>query len=77
MALFCRRSTGFMPISASKLSVGVVRRHSVTLRSALLMGLSIKQVRMLRHHPGAQYSAVESTNVKVVVHRFFFSSPPA
>ena len=39
------------------------------MRSALLITGSIKRVWALRHHTGAQYSAVEYTRARVAVRR--------
>ena len=52
-------SAGWMPEKTSRLSVGVGRRHPVTMRKASLRTLSIRRVCALRHQAGAQYSAVE------------------
>ena len=58
-------SFGLMPAKASKLSVGVARRHPMTMSKASLVE-SIRRARALRHRTGAQYSAVEWTRARVV-----------
>ena len=62
-----RSSAGWMPESSERLSVGVGRRHPVTIRKALLRTLSMKRVCALRHQAGAQYSAVEVVRDKAAV----------
>ena len=52
-----RSSAGWMPDRIGRNSVGVGRRHPVTMRMASLRHLSIRRVCMLLHHVGAQYSA--------------------
>ena len=54
-----RSSAGWMPESTERLSVGVGRMHSMTMRKASLRTLSMRRVCALRHQAGAQYSAVE------------------
>ena len=55
-----RRSlAGWMPEKTKRLSVGVKRRHPVTLRKASLRTLSMRRVCALRHQAGGQYSVVE------------------
>ena len=54
-----RSSAGWMPERTGRLSVGVGRRHQVTVRKASLRTLSMRRVCALRHQAGAQYSAVE------------------
>ena len=57
-----RSSSGWMPERIGRLSAGVGHRHPVTIRKALLMAGSIRQVWALQHHTGAQYSAAEWTS---------------
>jgi len=59
-------SAGWM---TARLSADVGRWHPVTIRKALLMVGSIRQVWALRHQIGAQYSAVECTRARVAVRR--------
>ena len=47
-----RSSTGWMPVRTGRLSVGVGRRHSVTMRKASLRTLSMRRVCALRHQAG-------------------------
>ena len=54
-----RSSAGWIPARTDKSSVGVRREHPVTIRKASLRMLSMRQVCVLRHQTGAQYSAVE------------------
>ena len=54
-----RSSAGWMPESTGRYSNGVGRRHPETMRIALFKTLSMRRVCALRHHTGAQYSAVE------------------
>ena len=54
-----RSSAGWMPERTGRLSVGVGRRHPVTMRKASLKALSMRRVFALCHHAGAQYLAVE------------------
>ena len=58
-----------------RLSAGVGRRHPVTIRKASLMVGSIKRVWALRHHTGAQYSAVEWTRTRVAVRNVVAPAP--
>ena len=62
-----RSSAGSMPATIGKLTIGVGRKHPVTIRNASLMVVSIRPVCALRHQAGAQYSAVECTRAKVAV----------
>ena len=54
-----RSSAGWMPERTGRLSVGMGRRHPVTMRKASLRTPSIRRVCALRHQVDAQYSAVE------------------
>ena len=54
-----RSEAGWMIERTGKLSVGVGRRHPVTMRKASLRTLSMRRVCALRHQAGAQYSAVK------------------
>ena len=54
-----RSSAGWMSESTDKWSVGVGRRHLVTMRKASFKTLSMRRVWALRHQTGAQYSAVD------------------
>ena len=65
-----RSPAGWMPARIGRLSTGVGRRHPVTIRKASLMAGSMRRVWALRHHTGAQYSAVvECTRAKVAVRK--------
>ena len=54
-----RSSDGWMSESIRRLSVGVGRRHPVTMRKASFKTLSMRRVWALRHQTDAQYSAVD------------------
>ena len=54
-----RSSSGWMPESTGRWSVGVGRRHPMTMCKASFKKLSMRRVWELRHQTGAQYSAVE------------------
>ena len=58
VAPWWRSSAGWMPERTRRLSVGVGRRHPVTMRKASRT-LSIRRVCALQHQAGAQYSAVK------------------
>ena len=60
-----------------RLSAGVGRRHSVTVRNASLMAGSIRRLWELRHQTGAQCSALEWTRAKVAVHNVVARAKPA
>ena len=62
-----RSSAGWMPERTGRLSVGVGRRHPVTMRKASLRTLSMRRVCALRHQADAQYSAVEYIRNKAAV----------
>ena len=56
----CRRSSGgWMPERTGRLSVGVGRRHPVTMHKASLRTLSMRRVCTLQQQAGAQFSEVE------------------
>ena len=56
----CQRSSaGWMPESISRLSIGVGRRHPVTMRKASYRTPSITRVLALRHQIGAQCSVAK------------------
>ena len=54
-----RSSASWMSESTGRWSVGVGRRHPVTMRKASFKTLSMRRVWALRHQTGAQYSVVE------------------
>ena len=54
-----RSSVGKISAKTNKLSIGVRRRHPVTMRKASLIGLLMSRVWALRHQTGKQYSAAE------------------
>ena len=62
-----RSSAGRMAEITRGLSVGVGRRHPVTMRKASLRTLSMRKVCTLRHQAGAQYSAVKQIRNKAAV----------
>ena len=66
-----------MPERTGRLSVGVGRRHPVTMRKASLRTLSMRRVCALRHQGGAQYSAVEEIRNKAVVRNILATSAPS
>ena len=59
VASWRRSSAGGMPERTGRLSIGVGRRHLVTMRKASSKKLSIRQVCALRHQANAHYLAVE------------------
>ena len=67
VAPLLQSSAGWMPARIGRLSAGVGRRHTVTIRKASLMAGSMRQVWALRHHTGARYSTVECTRVRVAI----------
>jgi len=66
---------GWVPARIGWLSVGVGRRHPVTIRKASLMEESIRRVWALRHQTGAQYSEVECTRARVAIRRVVAPAP--
>ena len=52
-------SGGWMPEKTRRLFIGVGRRHPVTMCKVSLRELPMRQVCMLLHQAGEQYSAVE------------------
>ena len=64
-----------MPASMGRSSAGAGRRHPVTIRKASLMVGSVRRVWALRHHAGAQYSAVGWTMAGVAVRSFVTPAP--
>jgi len=70
-----RSSAGWMPARIGRLSAGLGRRHPVTIRKASLMVGSMRRVWALRHHTGAQYSAVEWTRARVTVRNVVAPAP--
>ena len=75
MARSRRSSVGRIPAKTNRLSVGVERRHPVTMRSASLIGLLMRRVWVLRHQTGAQYSAAECTRARVAVRNVVAPAP--
>ena len=63
VASWRRISSGWMSERTGRLSVGVKRRHPVTMRKASLRTLSMRRVCALQHQAGAQYSAVKTFGV--------------
>jgi len=55
-----------MPARIGRLSAGVGDRHPIAIRKASLMAGSMRRVRALRPHAGAQYSAVEWTRATAI-----------
>jgi len=70
-----RSSAGWMPARIERLSAGLGRRHTVTIRKASLMMGSMRWVWAPRHQTGAQYSAVEWTRARVAVRNVVASAP--
>ena len=58
-----------------RMSVGVKRRHLVTMRKVSLSTLSMSRVCALRHQAGAHYSAVEWIRDKAAVHNVLAPAP--
>ena len=52
-------SAGWMSERIGRWSVGVGRRHPVTIRKTLFKTLSMRRVCALQHQSGVRYSAVE------------------
>ena len=61
IAPYRRSSAGWMPASTGKISVGVERKHPVTMRKASLRMLSMRQICILIHQTVAQYLSMEYT----------------
>jgi len=70
-----RSSAGWMPARIGRLSAGLGRRHPVTIYKASLIKGSTKRVWALRHHTGAQCSAVECTSAGLAIRRFVAPAP--
>ena len=68
-------SAGWMPARIGRLSVGVGRKHPVTVGMASLMVGSIRRVWALRNQTRAQYSEVECTKTRVAVRRVVAPAP--
>jgi len=66
VAALRRSSAGWMPARIGRLSAGVGDRHPIAIRKASLMAGSMRRVRALRPHAGAQYSAVEWTRATAI-----------
>ena len=64
-----------MPERTGRLSVGMGRRHPVTMHKASLRTLSMRRVCALRHQAGAQYSAVEEISDKSTVRNVLAQVP--
>ena len=56
-------------------SVGVGRKHPVTMRKALLKMMSMRRVCVPRHQTGAQYSAMEHTKERAEMHNVLAPVP--
>jgi len=72
-----RSSAGWMPARIERLSAGVGRRHSVTIRKTSLMARSIRRLWALLYQTGAQYSAVGCTRAREAVRRVVAPAPQA
>jgi len=70
-----RSSAGWMPARIGRVSAGVGRSHSVTIRKESLMTGSMRWVWALWHQTGAQYSATECTRARVAIRRVFAVAP--
>ena len=64
----------WVPESTAKWSVGMGRRHPVSMRKTSFKALPIRRVWALRHQTSAQYSAVE-TRDKAAVRSVSASAP--
>jgi len=71
-----RSPAGWISARMGSLSAGVGRRHPVTISRASLMAVSKRWIWALRHHTGAQYSAVEWTRARVATRSVVCSSTP-
>ena len=70
-----RSSAGWMPARTGKSSVGMGRKHLVTVRTASLRMLSMRRVCVLRHQTGAQYSAMKWTKKRAEMHNVLAPAP--
>ena len=68
-------SAGWTPARTGKSSVGVGRKHPVTMRKASFRMLSMRRVGVLRHQTGAQYRAVEKTKERTEMHKVLVPAP--
>ena len=68
-------SAGWMPERIGRWSVGVERRHPVTMRKVSFKALSMKRVCVLQHQTGAQYSALEQTKNRAAVRNVLAPAP--
>ena len=66
---------GAMPASIGKRSVGVGRRHPVTILMVSLRVASIFYECVLRHHTGVAYSAVVYTSARGLVRSVLVLAP--
>ena len=64
-----------MPARTGKFSVGVGRKHPVTMRKALLRILSMGRVCLLQQQTGAQYSTVEWSKERVEMRNVLAPAP--
>ena len=64
-----------MPARTGKFSVGVARKHLVTMRKALLRILSMGRVSVLRQQTDAQYSTVEWTKERAEMRNVLAPAP--
>jgi len=69
VAPFQWSSADWRPLGIRRLSAGVGRGHLVTIHKVSLMAGSIRQVWLLQHQTGTQYSVVECTMARVAVRR--------
>ena len=70
MTCLQQSSVGRVPSKTNKLSIGVRRRHLVTM-----IGLLMSRVWALQHQTGKQYSAAEYTRARVAVHNVVAPAP--
>jgi len=70
-----RSSAGWMLAKIGTLSVGVRRRHPVTIRKASLMAGSTWRKWTLEHHAKVQYSAAEWIRARVAIRSFVAQHP--
>ena len=70
-----RSSAGWMPARTGKSSVGVGRKHPLTMHKASLRMLSMRRVSVLQYQTGAQYSAVEYTEKRTEMRNVLAPAP--
>ena len=75
LARLHRSLIGRIPAKTNKSSIGVGRRHPVTVQKTSLIGLFRTRVRALQHKTGKQYSAGECARARVAVRNVVAPTP--